>query len=437
MEGLPVVAVVGRPNVGKSTLINRFVGNREAIVHDLPGVTRDRLYIKADWNGREFLLVDTGGIIPGSPDEILKSIQKQAEVAVHEADLILFIVDAKTGPNPAENDIAEILRKSNKPVVLAVNKADNPQEEASHCMEFYSLGIGEPIPVSAVHGFGIGDLLDVIVNDLPEATEVVENEELKIAIVGRPNVGKSSLTNALLGLDRVIVSSVAGTTRDAIDTLLVRNGDRYLLIDTAGIRRKSKVDYGVEQFAVVRSLKAIERADIVVLMIDVTEGVTDQDKRIASLAEEQGKPIIVAINKWDLVEKDSYTINEYKKKLQQELQMIDYAPMVFISALTKQRIYNILDLAKNVDAEAHRRITTGVFNQVILEAQSMTPPPSVHGKRLRIYYANQVAVAPPTFIMFINDPKYLVDSYKRYLENKIRAAFGFSGTPVRLIFRPR
>lgn len=437
MKGLATVAVVGRPNVGKSTLINRIVGSREAIVHDEPGVTRDRLQLRADWNGRDFLLIDTGGILPGSDDEILQSIQKQAEAAIEEADVILFLVDGKAGINPAEEDIANILRQSRKPVVLAVNKADNPEIESSLTAEFYALGLGDPLPISAVHGFGIGDLLDVIVDALPPPIEVEETQELKLAIVGRPNVGKSSLTNALLGTERVIVSPVAGTTRDAIDSVLVRDGERYLLIDTAGIRRKSKVDYGVEAFSVVRSLKAIERADVVILMIDAVDGVTEQDKKIAAMADENGKSLILAINKWDLVEKDTYTMNQFREDITRDLHFVSYAPMVFISALTKQRIFQIIDLAKKVDSEAHRRVTTGLLNQVILEAQAMNQPPMMHGKRLRIYYATQFGVAPPSFRLFVNSPQNMTDSYKRYLENKLREAFGFSGTPIRIFMRPR
>lgn len=437
IKGLPIVAVVGRPNVGKSTLINRIVGGREAIVHGEPGVTRDRLYLRSDWNGREFLLIDTGGILPGSTDEMLQSIQLQAEVGVAEADLIVLVVDAQDGPNPSEGDIAHILRRSGKPIVLAVNKADNPQVESTVTMEFYGLGIGEPLPISAQHGYGIGDLLDVIVEKLPDPQDIEELEDLKIAIVGRPNVGKSSLTNALLGIDRMIVSSVSGTTRDAIDTLLIKDEERFLLIDTAGIRRKSKVDYGVEQFAVVRSFKAIERADAVILIIDAVDGVTDQDKKIANAAEEEGKPIVIAVNKWDLIEKDAYTMNTFREEVERELQFIKYAPIVFISALTKQRIFKILELAKEVHASASQHIKTGLLNSVIIEAMAMSGPPPVHGKRLRIYYSAQTGTKPPAFNFSVNGTKYLVNSYERYLENKLREAFGFKGTPIRLFFKGR
>lgn len=436
MNPLPVVAIVGRPNVGKSTFINRLVGRREAIVHDLPGVTRDRLYLRADWNGRDFIVVDTGGIVPGTDEELLQSVERQARVAIDEADVILFMVDGATGLTPVDEDIANLLRMSKKPVLLLVNKLDDVTEEAK-ASEFYAVGLGEPHPVSAMHGKGIGDLLDDIVKAFPPPSEEPPEEELRIALVGRPNVGKSSLTNALLGQERMIVSPVAGTTRDAIDTRLQLDGKAYVLVDTAGIRRRAKVDYGVEQFSVVRSLKAIERADAIVLLLDGTEGVSEQDQRIAGMAEESGKALVVAINKWDAVQKDTHTMPEFRKKLADELRHVKWAPVIFISARTGQRIDQVLEAAETASEQNARRITTGVLNEVIAEATTMNPPPASHGKRLRIYYASQVDTRPPTFLMFCNEPKLVSEHYRRYLENKIREAFGFEGTPIRIAFRPR
>ena len=434
---LPTVAVVGRPNVGKSTFTNRLVGRREAIVHDEPGVTRDRQYLKSDWNGRDFIVIDTGGIVPGErEDEILKSIRKQAEAAVEEADVILLMVDAKQGITPADEEIAQYLRSANKPVFIVANKVDNVAMEAD-AAEFYELGLGQPWGVSSVHGLGVGDLLDELVNVFPPADEQGPSEELKVAIVGRPNVGKSSLTNKLLGHDRMIVSDVAGTTRDAIDSLLELGDKRYLLVDTAGIRKRAKVDYGVEAFSVVRSLKAIERADVVVMVIDATAGVTEQDQRIAGMADDAGKPSILVVNKWDLVPKDTYTMEQFKKMLRDKLHHIDYAPMIFTSAITGQRVEKVLEAAEAAAQEAQRRITTGLLNQVITEAIALNSPPTNKGRGMKVYYSTQVRVGPPTFVLFANDPGLASQSYTRYLHNKLREAFGFEGTPIRVLFRER
>lgn len=434
---LPTVAIVGRPNVGKSTFTNRLVGRREAIVHDEPGVTRDRQYLKSDWNGREFIVIDTGGIVPGErEDEILKSIRKQAEAAVEEADVILLMVDAKQGLTPADEEIAQYLRSANKPVFIVANKVDNVAMEAD-AAEFYELGLGQPFGVSSVHGLGVGDLLDEIVNTFPPADQVEPGEELKVAIVGRPNVGKSSITNKLLGHERMIVSDIAGTTRDAIDSLLEIGDKRYLLVDTAGIRKRAKVDYGVEAFSVVRSLKAIERADVVVMVIDATAGVTEQDQRIAGMADDAGKPTVLVVNKWDLVPKDTYTMEQFKKVLRDKLHHIDYAPMIFTSALTGQRIEKILQAAEAAAQESQRRITTGLLNQVITEAIALNSPPTNKGRGMKVYYSTQVRVAPPTFVLFVNDPTLGSQSYTRYLHNKLREAFGFEGTPIRVLFRER
>lgn len=436
---LPVVAIVGRPNVGKSTMINRFVGGREAIVHPEEGVTRDRLYLKTDWNGREFLVVDTGGIVPGSSDELLKSIEDQARLAIQEADVVVFMVDAQAGITAADRDVADLLRRSRKPVILAANKCDTVKDDPK-AYEFYELGLGDPIPVSGQHGTGTGDLLDAIVEKLPPVPEGGEEEEgegLRIAIIGRPNVGKSSLVNRLLGTQRMIVSPMAGTTRDAIDSVLDYDGRKITLVDTAGLRKKAKVEYGVEQFSAVRALKAMERADVVVLVIDATEGVTDQDKRLAGIAEESGKALVVVVNKWDLVPKDTYTLPKFRQEVLRELQHVSFAPVVFTSALTGQRVDNLIPTAIAAAEENARRLTTGVVNEVVTEAMALNPPPIKGGKRLRIYYSQQGPVKPPTFIFFCNNPELVSSSYQRYLENKFREAFGFAGTPLRFWFRAR
>lgn len=434
----PTVAIIGRPNVGKSTFTNRLIGSRESIVDDLPGVTRDRIYFDVEWVGRKFTVIDTGGIIPDSSDDIMLSIFDQAKIATEEADAIIFMVDAKEGVNAADYDIAQILRQSGKKIFLAVNKIDAP-EKLALINEFYELGLGEPFPVSALHGSGgIGDLLDEILKVLPEIEEEEENKKIKVAIVGKPNAGKSSLTNSLLGKNRVIVSNVAGTTRDTIDSDVVVNNREYVLLDTAGIRKKSKVEYGVEKFAVSRAIRAIENSDIVILMVDVTEGFTDQDKKIVAITQEAGKGLIIAMNKWDLIEnKDSNTINKYTKKLREDAPYLDYVPVIFISALEKQRLLKIFDLVNEVYEQATKRVSTSLFNKVLLEAYLLNPPIIEKNKRLRIFYATQVSVAPPEFVVFVNDNLLVKPAYKRYIEKKLREAFGFSGVPFRVFFKNR
>lgn len=436
---LPVVAIVGRPNVGKSTLINRFVGGQEAIAHSEEGVTRDRRYLKADWNGRDFLLVDTGGIVPGTADELLKSVAAQAKAAIEEADVIVMLVDAKAGPSAADHEIAEHLRKARKPVILGANKCDDVKDDPL-ALEFYELGLGDPMPVSGQHGTGTGDVLDAIVRQIgpkPSEAEASGPPVLSVAIVGRPNVGKSSIVNRLIGYERMIVSAESGTTRDAVDTRISAGDRDILLVDTAGIRRKSKVPYGVEQFSVVRSLKAMDRADVVVLVVDATTGVTEQDQKLAGMALEGGKAMVVVINKWDLVPKDTYTMPKFKETVLKELHHVDWAPVVFTSALSGQRVDRILPEAIEAASQNERRLTTGVVNEVVTEALSLNPPPTKQGKRLRVYYSNQGPTRPPTFLLFCNDPTLVTESYERYLTNKFREAFGFAGTPIRLFFRAR
>ena len=434
----PIVAIIGRPNVGKSTFTNRLIGSRESIVDDLPGVTRDRIYFDVEWLGRKFTIVDTGGIIPDSNDDIMLSIFAQAKIATEEADAIIFMVDSKEGVNSADTDIANILRQSGKEIFLAVNKIDAP-EKLGLINEFYELGLGNPYPVSALHGSGgIGDMLEDIIKILPESVEDEETKKIKVAIVGKPNAGKSSLTNALLGKDRVIVSDVAGTTRDTIDSNVVINGQEYILLDTAGIRKKSKVEYGVEKFAVARAIKAIENADITILMVDVTEGLTDQDKKIVALTQEAGKGLIIAMNKWDLVEnKTSTTINNYTKKLREGAPYLDYVPVIFISALEKQRLTKVFDLVKEVYDQWTKRVSTSLFNKIILEAYTLNPPIIEKNKRLRIYYATQAGTCPPEFVVFVNDNTLVKPAYKRYIEKKLREAFGFGGVPFRVFFKNR
>lgn len=434
----PTVAIIGRPNVGKSTFTNRLIGSRESIVDDLPGVTRDRIYFDVEWVGKKFTVIDTGGIIPDSSDDIMLSIFDQAKIATEEADAIIFMVDAKEGVNAADYDIAQILRQSGKKIFLAVNKIDAP-EKMGLINEFYELGLGEPFPVSALHGSGgIGDLLDEILKVLPEVEIEEEQKKIKVAIVGKPNAGKSSLTNSLLGKNRVIVSNVAGTTRDTIDSDVVINNQEYILLDTAGIRKKSKVEYGVEKFAVSRAIRAIENSDIVILMVDVTEGFTDQDKKIVAITQEAGKGLIIAMNKWDLVEnKDANTINKYTKKLREDAPYLDYVPVIFISAIEKQRLLKIFDLVNEVYEQATKRVSTSLFNKVLLEAYLLNPPIIEKNKRLRIFYATQVSVAPPEFVVFVNDNTLVKPAYKRYIEKKLREAFGFSGVPFRVFFKNR
>ncbi len=439
MERKPVVAIVGRPNVGKSTFVNRLVGARNSIVDDAPGVTRDRIYFDVEWQNKWFTVIDTGGIIPGDDDDIMNSIFSQAQLACEEADKIIFIVDGKDGINPIDYDIANILRRAEKPVFLAVNKCDNP-ESMIMVSDFYALSLGEPLAISALHGSGgVGDLLDLITEDFTTSEEETEKDSrIRIAIVGRPNAGKSSIVNALLDAKRVIVSDISGTTRDSIDSYITYKDTEFTIVDTAGIRKKSKVDYGVEKFAVDRAIRSIRDCDVALLVIDAKEGISDQDKKISSIITEAGKGIIVAINKWDLVEdKKSNTINKFEKELEKDIPFLSYAPKIFISAVTKQRLTQIFEEGIKVYNEGCKRISTGLLNKVINEAYALNPPTSFKGKRLKIYYTTQVTAQPPTFVFFVNNEELLKDNYKRYLENRLREAFGFFGNPVRLSARER
>ena len=438
MKRKPTVAIVGRPNVGKSTFVNRLIGARNSIVHDMPGVTRDRIYFDVEWQNKGFTVIDTGGIIPGDGDDIMVSIFDQARLACEEADKIIFLVDGKEGINPVDYDIANILRQSGKPIFLAVNKCDNV-ESLMMTNDFYSLAVGDPVGISALHGSGgVGDLLDLVTDDF-EVTEEEENDgKIRIAIVGRPNAGKSSIVNALLNTQRVIVSNISGTTRDSIDSYITYKDTEFVIVDTAGIRKKSKVDYGVEKFAVNRAIRSIRECDVAVLVIDANEGISDQDKKISSIITESGKGIIVAINKWDLVEdKKSNTINKFEKELAKDIPFLSYAPKIFISALTKQRLGQIFDKSLGVYAQCVKRVSTGLLNKVINEAYALNPPTSFKGKRLKVLYTTQAAIQPPTFVLFVNNEDLLKDSYKRYLENKLREAFGFFGTPIRISVRER
>lgn len=438
MKRKPTVAIVGRPNVGKSTFVNRLIGARNSIVHDMPGVTRDRIYFDVEWQNKGFTVIDTGGIIPGDGDDIMVSIFGQARLACEEADKIIFLVDGKEGINPVDYDIANILRQSGKPIFLAVNKCDNV-ESLMMTNDFYSLAVGDPVGISALHGSGgVGDLLDLVTDDF-EVTEEEENDgKIRIAIVGRPNAGKSSIVNALLNTQRVIVSNISGTTRDSIDSYITYKDTEFVIVDTAGIRKKSKVDYGVEKFAVDRAIRSIRECDVAVLVIDANEGISDQDKKISSIITESGKGIIVAINKWDLVEdKKSNTINKFEKELAKDIPFLSYAPKIFISALTKQRLGLIFDKSLEVYAQCVKRVSTGLLNKVINEAYALNPPTSFKGKRLKVLYTTQAAIQPPTFVLFVNNEDLLKDSYKRYLENKLREAFGFFGTPIRISVRER
>ena len=438
MKRKPTVAVVGRPNVGKSTFVNRLVGQRRSIVDDLPGVTRDRIYFDCEWQHKPFIVIDTGGIIPGDEDEIMLSIFDQARIACDEADRIIFLVDGMEGITPVDEDIANILRRSEKPVFLAVNKTDSPSHFAN-AAEFYALSMGDPVPVSALHGSGgVGDLLDMVTEGF-DTDETYEAEStIKIAIVGRPNAGKSSIVNSLLGEKRVIVSDISGTTRDSIDSKVTYGDTEFTIIDTAGIRKKSKVDWGVEKFAVDRAIRSIRECDVALLVIDALEGISDQDKKIASVITEAGKGMIVAINKWDLVEdKKSNTINKFEQKISNDIPFLSYVPRIYISAVTGQRLTQIFDKTKEVYAECTKRVATGLLNKVINEAYALNPPQTVKNKRLKILYTTQVSVQPPVFVLFTNNGDLLKDHYKRYLENKLREAFGFTGTPVRISVRER
>jgi len=436
--GKPIVAIVGRPNVGKSTLFNRLAGERISIVEDTPGVTRDRIYADAEWLDRGFTLIDTGGLEPDTEDIILKQMLRQAEVAIDTADVIVFIVDVKAGVMDDDMQVANILRKTKKPVVLVVNKVDVMSQENLDVYEFYSLGLGDPVPISAGQALGLGDMLDEVAKHFPLDADNDEDDELiKVAIVGKPNVGKSSLINKILGEERVIVSDIPGTTRDAIDTYYEKDEQKYMFIDTAGIRRKSKIKENIERYSIVRAVAAVERCDVCVLVIDAEEGITDQDTKIAGIAHERGKAAIIVVNKWDKIEKDDKTMKKFTKDIEMELKYMPYAPMLFISALTGQRVVKLFEMINVVSQNSTRRIATGILNDVLIEALAMTPPPSDKGKQLKVYYMTQVSVKPPTFVMFVNDSALLHFSYKRYIENQLRLAFGFTGTPVHFIARNR
>lgn len=433
----PIVAIVGRPNVGKSTFFNRIAGKRISIVEDTPGVTRDRIYADAEWLNYKFTLVDTGGIEPSSKDIILAQMRAQSQLAIETADVILFMVDAREGLTSTDYEVADILRKAKKPVLLVCNKVDNKHLE-DEVYEFYNLGLGTPIPISAEQGLGLGDLLDRVVELFPKDMQRDYDEDIiRVAIVGKPNVGKSSLVNKILGEKRVIVSDVPGTTRDAVDTYFTLDDRKYVLIDTAGIRRKSKVGEAIERYSVIRSLSAISRSDVCILIIDATEGPTEQDTKIAGHIQEEGKACLIAVNKWDLIDKNTKTAYEYTRSIREKLTFIDYAPIVFISAKTGQRVNKVLEKVDNVYQQACQRITTGMLNEVLGEAVLLNQPPSDKGKRLKIFYVTQVSVKPPTMVLFVNDRELMHFSYLRYLENQFRDAFGFEGTPLRLIVKER
>ncbi len=434
----PIVAIVGRPNVGKSTLFNKLVGQRLAIVEDTPGVTRDRLVATAEWLGHSFLLIDTGGIEPGAGDKLLRHMRAQAQIAIDTADVILFVTDLRGGVTPQDEEIAVQLLRSGKPVLLVVNKADSVGAPPPELYDFYSLGLGEPYPVSSLHGHGTGDLLDAAIAHFPpEKEEDEEGDRIPVAVIGRPNVGKSSLVNHILGEERMIVADEAGTTRDAVDTNVDNRWGQYTFIDTAGLRRRSKVEDGVERYSVVRSLAAVERARVAVILIDATAGFTEQDSKVAGFAHEQGKACIIAVNKWDAVEKDDKTMDKERKKLEAHFSFMSYAPILFISAKTGQRVDKLMQEINYVDAQNAMRVTTGVLNKVLADAVARVQPPTDRGRRLKIYYITQVSTRPPTFACFANDKKLFHFSYQRYIENQIRATFGLAGTPVRILIRER
>jgi GTP-binding protein len=434
----PIVAIVGRPNVGKSTLFNVLAGSRISIVKDTPGVTRDRIYADVSWTDRDFTMIDTGGIEPDSKDIILSQMREQAQIAIDTADVIVMIVDVRQGLVDADAKVADLLRRSKKPVVLAVNKVDNFQKFMMDVYEFYNLGLGEPVPISAASRLGLGDLLDEVIRYFPaNSQEETEDERPKVAIIGKPNTGKSSLINKLCGKDRVIVSDIAGTTRDAVDTEVTFHGQEYVLIDTAGIRRKSKIKEEIERYSIIRAVTAVERADVVILLIDGTEGVTEQDAKIAGIAHERGKGIIIAVNKWDIVEKDDKTIYRQTERIRQILSFLSYAEIMFISAKTGQRLHKLYEMIDLVMQNNSMRVATGVLNEIMSEAVALQQPPSDKGKRLKLYYMTQVSVKPPTFVIFVNDKELMHFSYTRYLENRIRDAFGFRGTALKFIIRER
>lgn len=435
---LPIVAVVGRPNVGKSTLFNKLVGKRLSIVEDTPGVTRDRIYSECEWRNRKFMVVDTGGIEPKSEDIILSQMRRQAELAIQRADVILFLTDLRTGVTADDHDVARMLRKSGKPIVLCVNKCDSIGEPPAEFYEFYSLGLGEPIPISAAHGHGSGDMLDEIFKYFPEnMDEEYDEEYIKVAVIGKPNVGKSSLINRIAGEERVIVSDIAGTTRDATDTVIENDHGKYVFIDTAGIRKKSKVLERIEHYSVLRAYMAVDRSDVCVIIIDASVGFTEQDSKVAGYAHEQGKACIVAINKWDAIEKTTNTMDEFKTKLKEDFSFMSYVPFIFISAKTGQRVENLFEMINSVYKQNCMRVSTGMLNDVLSYATTRVQPPSDKGRRLKIYYMTQPSTKPPTFVIFVNRADLFHFSYQRYLENQIRQTFGLEGTPVRFIIRER
>ncbi len=434
----PVVAIVGRPNVGKSTFFNYVAGKRISIVEDTPGVTRDRIYTEVEWRGRTFTLIDTGGIEPYSEDKIMQQMKRQAELAIDTADVIIFMVDMKDGLTASDKEVATMLRKTKKPVILTVNKVDRVGDPPAEVYEFYNLGLGDILTVSSVHGLGMGDLLDEAYKYFPEEDEGdYDDDVIKVAVIGKPNAGKSSLINRVLGEERVIVSDIPGTTRDAIDTYVENEDDKYVFIDTAGIRRKSKISENIERYSTIRSWSAIERADVCLLLIDAVDGVTEQDTKIAGYAHEQGKASIIVVNKWDLVEKETGTLEEYRKVVHEKLGFMTYAPVIFISAKTGQRVNKLYELIKYVANQSAFRVSTGMINDLINEATAMVQPPSDKGKRLKIYYMTQSGIKPPTFVIFVNDTELFHYSYERYIENQLRKSFGFEGTPIRFIHRQR
>jgi GTPase len=432
----PVVAIVGRPNVGKSTIFNRIVGERISIVEDIPGVTRDRIYSSGDWLTHEFNIIDTGGIDIGD-EPFLEQIRQQAEIAIDEADVIIFLTNGREGVTAADEEVAKILYKSKKPVVLAVNKIDNP-DMREQIYDFYALGFGEPFPISGSHGLGLGDMLDEVAKSFPQSKgDDYADDMIKFSLIGRPNVGKSSLVNALLGEERVIVSDIAGTTRDAVDSIYTYHGQQYVIIDTAGMRKKGKVYESTEKYSVLRALRAIERSDVVLVVLNAEEGIIEQDKKIAGYAHEAGRAVIIVVNKWDAIEKDEKTMNVFEQKIRDHFQYLDYAPIVFLSAKTKKRVLNLLPKINEVSENHALRVQTTVLNDVIMDAVAMNPTPTDNGRRLKIFYTTQVAVKPPTFVVFVNEPELMHFSYERFLENRIRDAFGFEGTPIKIFARER
>ncbi|MEK3991001.1 ribosome biogenesis GTPase Der [Robertmurraya sp. FSL R5-0851] len=432
----PVIAIVGRPNVGKSTIFNRIVGERISIVEDIPGVTRDRIYSSAEWLSHDFNIIDTGGIDIGD-EPFLEQIRQQAEIAIREADVIIFLTNGREGVTSADEEVAKILYRAKKPVVLAVNKIDNP-EMRDLIYDFYALGFGEPYPISGSHGLGLGDLLDAAAQHFPSKDENdYDDDVIKFSLIGRPNVGKSSLVNAMLGEERVIVSDIAGTTRDAIDSMVTVNGERYVIIDTAGMRKRGKVYETTEKYSVLRALRAIERSDVVLVVINAEEGIIEQDKKIAGYAHEAGRAIVIVVNKWDAVEKDEKTMKEFEEKIRAHFLFLDYAPIVFLSAKTKKRIHTLIPMINKASENHSMRVETSVLNDIVMDAVAMNPTPTDNGKRLKIYYTTQVSVKPPTFVVFVNDPELMHFSYQRFIENRIREAFGFEGTPIKIFARER